>query len=97
MKIVKVIPLFKSGNKHNFTNYRPVSLLSQFSTILEKLYCNRLDKFVEKSNVLHNSQYGFRANRSTSLALMDSIEEITNNIEQGKITAGLFIDLKKSI
>ena len=35
MKIVKAIPLFKNGNKSDFSNYRPISLLSQFSKILE--------------------------------------------------------------
>ena len=37
MKIAKVVPLFKSGEKNVFTNYRPISLLPQFSNILEKL------------------------------------------------------------
>ena len=48
MKIARVIPLFKSGDKHVFTNYRPVSLLPQFSKILERLFNNRLDSFIEK-------------------------------------------------
>ena len=38
MKIAKVIPLFKNGNKSDFSNYRPISLLSQFSKILENIY-----------------------------------------------------------
>ncbi len=37
MKIARVVPLYKTGNRHHFTNYRPVSLLSQFSKILGKL------------------------------------------------------------
>ena len=48
MKISKIIPLFKSGEKDNFINYRPVSLLPQFSKILEKLFEIRLVKFLEK-------------------------------------------------
>lgn len=89
--------MFKSGKQHFFfTNYRPVSLLPQFSKILEKLYCNRLDKFIEKHKLLDDSQYGFRENRSTALALLDSVEEITNCVDEGKLVAGLFIDLKKA-
>jgi hypothetical protein len=38
MKIAKIIPLYKDGDRHNFTNYRPVSILPQFSKVLEKLF-----------------------------------------------------------
>lgn len=41
MKIAKVVPLYKTGDRHHLTNYRPVSLLPQFSKILEKLFNNR--------------------------------------------------------
>ena len=47
MKIAKVIPLFKSNDNHFFTNYIPISLLLQFSKILEKLYNTRLDAFTD--------------------------------------------------
>lgn len=50
MKVAKVIILFKSGDKHSFTNYRPISLLSQFSKVLEKPFNNKLDKFIEKKH-----------------------------------------------
>ena len=96
MKIAKVIPLYKGGSKNVYTNYRPVSLLSQFSKVLEKLFDVRLQAFVEKSNILSDSQYGFRSNRSTSLALMELIEEICTGIDNKKLTVGVFIDLKKA-
>ena len=68
MKIARVIPLYKAGDKNVFTNYRPVSILPHFSKILEKVFNNRLDNFLEKkNNVITDSQYGFRRNRSTSL------------------------------
>lgn len=96
MKIARVIPLYKSGDKHCFSNYRPVSLLPQFSKILEKLFNSRLQKFVEKNNLLSDCQYGFRQGRSTSLALIDLVEEITKCIERKKHVIGLFIDLQKA-
>ena len=96
MKTAKVIPLFKSGNKSLFTNYRPVALLPQFSKILEKLFCKRLNKFIEKCNLIAENQYGFRSSRSTSSALLELVEEITSSMDNGKHTVGVFIDLSKA-
>ena len=46
MKIVRVIPLLKNGNINYFTNYIPISLLSQFSNILENIFHNRMMSFI---------------------------------------------------
>ena len=74
MQIARVIPLYKAGEKNLFTNYRPVSLLPQFSKILEKIYYSQLDNFISKHDILSNSQYGFRQNMSTNLALLELVE-----------------------
>ncbi len=81
MKLAKIIPIFKSGLKPEFNNYRPISMLSQFSKILEKLYNKRLEQFVDKNNVLSNSQYGFRSSMSTSHALIDLVEVISESMD----------------
>ena len=96
MKITKVIPLFKTGENSNFTDYRPVSLLPQFSKILEKLFDVRLKKCIDKYQLLSNSQDGFRNNMSISLALVDLVEELSSNIDNKLFTVGVFIDLKKT-
>lgn len=96
MKTAKVIPLFKSDDRHEFNNYRPVSMLSQFSKVLEKLFVQKLDIFLEKNHLLSESQYGFRTNRSTAMALMKITEEITTALDNKKYTVGVFIDLKKA-
>ena len=56
MKVTKVIPLFKAGDRSLFSNYRPISLLSQFSKKLEKLFNERLDKLIDKFLLLNKSQ-----------------------------------------
>ena len=73
-----------------------MSLLSQFSKILERLYYNRLGEFIENNEILNECQYGFRVNRSTNLALLELIEKITNATDEKKITIGVFVDLKKA-
>ena len=52
MKTAKVIPVFKSGNRSDFSNYRPISLLSQFSKILETLFNLRLEQFLISNDKL---------------------------------------------
>ena len=52
MKTAKVVPIFKSGNKSDFENYGPISLLPQFYKMLEKLFYNRYESFLGKNNVL---------------------------------------------
>ena len=54
MKIARVIPLFKNGDVKEFSNYRPVSILPQFSKILEKVFHNRLMSFINDKQILNN-------------------------------------------
>ena len=65
MKLAKVIPIYKAKSKEEFNNYRPISLLSNISKLLERVVHNRLYSFLTKYNVLYDSQYGFRPKRST--------------------------------
>ena len=78
------------------TNYRPISLLPKFSKILEKLFLTRINGFLCANNILSSSQYGFRTKLSTSLAVVELIEEITNATDNKKHAIGVFIDLKKA-
>lgn len=55
IKIAKPIPLYKAGDRHHFTNYRPVPLLSQFYKILEMPFIKRLDDFIKRHNLLSDS------------------------------------------
>ena len=95
MKVAKVIPIVKGNDKQVFTNYRPISLLPQFSKILEKLFYVRLDNFIERHSILSNSQYGFRPNISTSLALLELREEIASALDKKKYY-WCFYTLKKA-
>ena len=78
MKTAKVIPIFMSGEKGVFTNYRPISLLPH------KLYSDRLNSFLTKYNIISPSQFGFRSNMSTSHALIELVEGITSSLDTNK-------------
>ena len=84
MKTAKVIPLFKSGNRSHFSKYRPISLLSQFSKILDKLFNLRLEQFLISNEILSNCQYDFRSRMSTVHAALELIESISTAVDNKK-------------
>ena len=61
LKTAKIVPIFKAAETDNFTNYRPISLLSSFSKLLEKVAANQIMKYLNKFKLLYDHQYGFRA------------------------------------
>ena len=96
MKIAKIIPLYKANDKTVFTNYRPVSILPAFSKILEKVFYNRLLSYINTNNILCANQYGFRKGHSTSLALVDLYDKISEAIDKRELAVGVFLDLSKA-
>ena len=82
MKNAKVIPLFKTGSKTELSNYRPISLLSCLSKVLEKLIYSRLMNYLNKNSILHHNQYCFRCGFSTSHALLDVVTTTYDNINK---------------
>ena len=95
-KIGKVIPVFKKGNTDDISNYRPISILSSFSKILERLVFNRLYTFLTKHNLLHASQYGFRKHFSTEDAMLELQNRILKDLQNNHHTAGIFMDMSKA-
>jgi hypothetical protein len=59
---MKTIPVFKSGDKLDISNYRPISLLPAFSKVFEKVIYSRLCQLLTQNKILANDQYGFRNN-----------------------------------
>ena len=96
LKISSVIPLFKKGSKLNCGNYRPISLLSNISKLIEKLMYSRLYSFLKIFNCLSELQFGFRDKHSTSHALISITEQIREALDTGHFACGIFIDLQKA-
>ena len=93
LKITKVVPIYKSNDAMSFTNYRPISLLSIFSQILEKVMYKRLIQFINAHNLLYKFQFGFRQNHSTYMPLIIIIDKITQALDQGNYVIGIFFRL----
>ena len=97
LKLVKVVPVFKSGNKRVVTNYRSISLLSSFSMIFEKFLYQRLDTFIRKLSIISLFQYGFRAVHSTMHVFTDVITMAYDNINDKKFTGVSFFSHQESV
>ena len=96
MKIARVIALFKKGKMNEPQNYRPISLLNCFSKILEKLIQKQMMKFITKHNILYKFQFGFRQDFSTTLALIDTIDNIKQHLDNNEYVIGIFLDIRKA-
>ena len=73
-----------------------MSLLPQISKILEKLFEVRMRALVEQNALLNENQYGFRKGRSTTLAVLEFMNQVTKANESKDYTVGVFVDLKKA-
>ena len=90
-KHAKVIPLYKNkGSPKNVQNYRPISLLSNLSKVLEKVVYNRLYSFFTTFNLFSQHQFGFRHGHSTSQLITLLTEKITSAFEKKQSTLGIF-------
>ena len=96
LKIAKVTPIHKTGEKAETSNYRPISVLPCFSKILERIMYNRVYNFITKNNLLYEKQFGFQAKHSTDHAILELSNEIYQNFSDNKFTLGVFIDLSKA-
>ena len=88
------VQLYKLGDVHDLSNYRPISLLSCISKIFEKVLKAQLYRSFIKINILNDSQFGFREKLSTVDAIVSLCESI-GKIENCSKT-GIFLDFKKA-
>jgi hypothetical protein len=96
LKFSEIKPIYKKGDKNLISNYRPISLLTSFSTILEKVIYRRLCKHLVNNNILTNEQFGFRANSSTDKAICRLLDHILMALNDGHNVGGIFCDLEKA-
>jgi potassium voltage-gated channel Eag-related subfamily H protein 8 len=97
LKKSRIVPIFKAGNSENCDNYRPISLLSSLSKILEKIVQKKLVDHLESNNLLYKHQYGFLRGKCTEFNLLHVSNKITEALNDGKFCIGIFLDLKKAL
>ena len=95
-KVSKFKPIFKKGKKADPYNYRPISLLSLISTIIEKVVHDQTNKFLSDNKTLYNCQSGFRTNHSINRCLSFLTDKILKGFDEGLLTGMILIDLQKA-
>lgn len=96
LKVAKVVPIFKSGNKTDPNNFRPVAVLSNLSKIVEIAVKNRLIEHLVKINFVNSNQFGFQKASSTMSACLNFVETVYKFMENRKKTGSIFIDVRKA-
>jgi hypothetical protein len=92
LKYSVVKPLHKKGARNCISNYRPVSPLTSFSKVFEKIMYNRLFRHLNDNNILVEEQFGFRKNLTTKKANYELFNEIVSALDDKLIVGGIFCD-----
>ena len=98
LKIAKVLPIFKGNNLdiNSLNNYRPISVLPILSKIFERAVYNQIYDYFTSNNLLYISQYGFRRNHSTELAVTEFVDNVFKFLDNGINPIAIFMDLSKA-
>ena len=95
-KIARVVPIFKSGQRDDRSNYRPISVLLFISRLFEKLLYDQFYDYLNTNKLIYRRQSGFRSLHSVVTCLMKNTNDWYPNIDKGEYTGLIFIDLKKA-
>lgn len=93
LKLSKIIPIFKRGDKHDCASFRPISILSVFSKLFERIMCDQVIQFLDKHRIIAEEQHGFRTQKSTTTASIEFLQTIYEGLDRGNEMAALFFDL----
>ena len=96
LKPAIVTPVHKSGDTQVVSNYRPISILSAISKVIEKVVAEQLAAHLDLKSFLHPMQFGFRKKHSTESACCYFLEEIKTSLDQGGVVGAVFLDLRKA-
>ena len=91
-----VKPIFKSGDKTQCENYRPISLTCIAVKVFEKILLMKIERFVEENKLIHNSQYGFRRNKSCESQLLQYTHYLCKNFDKKIPVHSVYLDLQKA-
>lgn len=95
-KVAIVTPINKSGRFTDINDYRPVSILSCFNKVAEKIIYRRISNFIEANNILSCMQFGFRQKSNTEFAAAEMVNDLQKLLDKKKKVSLVFMDIKKA-
>ena len=95
-KRARVTPIFKSGDRRQRANYRPISILPAVSKVFEKEVFRQVYGYLTENCMLSKFQSGFRPKHCTVTALIQMCDEWLENMDNGKLNGVVFLDIKKA-
>ena len=96
LKFAEIKPIFKKVDKNVISNYRPISLLTSFSKIFEKVIYNTIYHHINHNHILADNQFGFRPALSTDIATYNLTKHILTTLNNKLVVGGIFCDLHKA-
>lgn len=96
LKLARVVPIFKSGERNLVTNYRPISTIHFISKIFERIMFNRVTKFLDKFNIINDVQFGFRQGLSTVDAILKFTDVIYDTFNNSEYLLSVLLDFSKA-
>jgi len=97
LKTAKIIPVPKPNKiLSNPNNYRPISLLNTSAKLIEKIITTEINNHMDERNLYNPNQYGFRKGLSTTHALHNLTEYITQGLHKQHSTVGVFLDIQRA-
>ena len=91
-----VVPVYEKGDRRVAEDYRPISLTSIVVKVMERIICKQLTAALEQSARLSNTQFGFRANRSTVSLLLSAVHDWSLCLELRNSVHCVFLDFAKA-
>ena len=96
LKTGRVTPIHKEGDLNDVSNYRPITSLSVFSKLFEKLVHKRMNSFISRYNLIKPNQFGFQKNKCTSDAILEFLENVYDSFNENKYYLAVFLDFSKA-
>ena len=93
-KVSKNTPLFKSNDREDVTNYRPISNLSKPSLVFEKILHTKILNIVQSK--ISSQQHGFMKRRATFTQLLQYVHHLSEAADKNTTTFNLYLDFAKA-